>query len=215
MKLWAPIRTAVLFMLFYTVFTGLLYPGLITLFSKLLFPEKAEGSLIFENQKLIGSELIGQAFDEPRYFWGRPSATTPYPYNAIASNASNLGPANPALITVIQDRISKLHAVDPSNQLPIPIELVQASGSGLDPEISPEAAKYQVGRIAGIRQMPEDELIKLIEAFTEDPQFGFLGHTRVNVLKLNLALDKKSQERQSKNGKNGKVRSDKPVRTSK
>lgn len=172
-----------------TVLTGILYPLAATGVSQVLFPAKANGSLIAKDGKTVGSSLIGQAFSEPKYFWGRPSATSPNPNNGSSSSGSNLGPTNPALTDAVKQRIDALRQADPSNTAPVPVDLVTASGSGLDPEISPAAAEYQVGRIARVRGMEPAKVRELIAAHTEGRQFGILGEPRVNVLALNLALD--------------------------
>lgn len=173
-----------------TVLTGLVYPLTVTGLARLLFPHQANGSLIVRDGKVIGSELIGQYFDAPRYFWGRPSATSPFPYNAAASSGSNLGPTNPALAEAVKARIAALKAADPRNNAPIPVDLVTASASGLDPHISPASAAYQTSRIARTRGIEQDVVRQLITQHTEGRQMGFLGEQRVNVLLLNLALDK-------------------------
>jgi len=154
-----------------------------------VFPQQANGSLIMKDGKPIGSALIGQPFDDPKYFWGRLSATSPFPYNAAASSGSNLGPTNPALIDEVKARVDALHAADPQNAQPIPVDLVTSSGSGLDPNISVAAALYQVPRVARARGLSEERVRALVEQFTANPQFGVLGEARVNVLLLNLALD--------------------------
>jgi K+-transporting ATPase ATPase C chain len=153
------------------------------------FRDEATGSLIEVNGEVVGSELIGQQFTDPRYFWSRPSATFPFPYNAAASSGSNLGPTNPALLQAIEDRIAALHAADPGNQRAVPIDLVTASGSGLDPHISPAAAEYQIGRVARARGASAEDVRRLVETYTKGRQLGLLGEPRVNVLELNLALD--------------------------
>jgi K+-transporting ATPase ATPase C chain len=186
-KLFRPALT--LFVLL-SVVTGVVYPLVVTGIAKGLFPEAAEGSLIVENGKPVGSRLIGQNFTDPKHFWGRPSATGPMPYNAGASSGSNQGPLNPALKDAVKARIDALKASDPSQTAAIPEDLVTASGSGLDPEISPAAARWQAPRIARARGMSEAEVAKLIDAHTEGRQLGFLGEPRVNVLALNLALDR-------------------------
>lgn len=169
--------------------TGIIYPLIVTVFAQIIFPYQANGSLVKKNNRLIGSFLIGQSFSSPAYFWGRPSATTPYPYNGQSSSGSNLSPSNPALITVVKERIKRLNQFDEAHHKKIPIDLVTASGSGLDPEISPFAAYYQAERIAKARNIPENIVIQLIEKHIQGRQFGFLGEPRVNVLELNLALD--------------------------
>ncbi|BCA56353.1 potassium-transporting ATPase KdpC subunit [Nitrospira sp. KM1] len=172
-----------------TILTGLIYPLAVTGLAQLLFPEQANGSLIVRDGRVVGSRLIGQFFDKPEYFWGRPSATAPFPYNAAASGGSNLGPTNPALIDAVKARVAALRAADPGNESPIPVDLVTASGSGLDPHISPAAALYQVKRVSRARGLDEGTVSALLNRQTEKRQFGLLGERRVNVLELNLALD--------------------------
>jgi K+-transporting ATPase ATPase C chain len=174
-----------------TAVTGVIYPLVVTGFAQLLFAHTANGSLIERNGKSLGSELIGQPFFDPKYFWSRPSATTPFPNNSASSTGSNLGPTNPALIDAVKQRIDALHAADPGNTDPVPVDLVTASASGLDPHISPAAAQYQLARVARARGMPEADIAKLIVQTTEDRMFGVLGEPHVNVLKLNLLLDGK------------------------
>jgi K+-transporting ATPase ATPase C chain len=183
------IRPAFTMLAVMTVLTGLAYPVVMTALAQWFFPHEANGSLIVRDGEVIGSELIGQYFDEPRYFWSRPSATSPFPYNAAASGGSNLGPTNPVLIEGIKVRVSALRAADPGNDAPVPVDLVTASGSGLDPHISPSAAQYQVKRVARARGLNENTVRALLDQYVEERQFGFLGERRVNVLKLNLALD--------------------------
>lgn len=184
------IKPAAMMLIMLTLLTGVLYPALVTGLAQVLFPEQANGSLIRNSQgQAIGSALIGQAFNNDRYFWGRPSATSPYSYNAGASSGSNLGPTNPALTEAVKARIEVLRAADPDNKAPIPVDLITASGSGLDPQISPAAAEYQVNRIAKARQLDPNKLREMVRSHTEGRQWGFLGEPRVNVLTLNLALD--------------------------
>ena len=170
--------------------TGLLYPLAITAIGQTFFPRTANGSLIYgRDGKPIGSHLIGQPFDDPKYFWSRPSATGPFPYNAAASSGSNLGPTNESLLKTVHDRVDALHKADPDNKNPIPVDLVTASGSGLDPHISPAAALYQVKRVAHLRAMSESTLEEMIQRHTQGRLFGLLGEPAVNVLELNLELD--------------------------
>jgi potassium-transporting ATPase KdpC subunit len=174
----------------FTLLTGLAYPLVVTGLGQVLFPGKANGSLIREDGKVVGSELIGQPFSSPKYFWGRLSATGPYSYNAGASSGSNLGPLNPALFDAVKKRIADLKAADSTNTQSIPIDLVTASGSGLDPHISVAAALYQVERVARNRALNGTQVRSLVDQYTEGRQLGFLGEPRVNVLEVNLALDK-------------------------
>ncbi|HJU26438.1 MAG TPA: potassium-transporting ATPase subunit KdpC [Rhodanobacteraceae bacterium] len=183
------LRNAVMLLLLLTAITGIAYPFAVTGIAQLAFPRQANGSLIVRDGKPIGSALIGQQFTDPKYFWGRPSATTPQPYNGTASGGSNLGPSNPALTDAVRQRITALRAADPGNDAPVPVDLVTASGSGLDPDISPAAALYQANRVAHARDLPPNEVRALVERHTQGRQFGVLGEPRVNVLELNLALD--------------------------
>jgi potassium-transporting ATPase KdpC subunit len=176
----------------FTVLTGVIYPLVITGIAQFALPHQANGSLIVRDGRAVGSELIGQQFDDPKCFWGRPSATADHPYNAIASGGSNLGPLNPALRTAVAERIAALRRADPSNAAPIPVDLVTASASGLDPHISPAAAEYQVGRVARSRGLSVEAVRALVAQQTEPPQWGFLGEPRVKVLQLNLSLDRKT-----------------------
>ncbi|MCX7174557.1 MAG: potassium-transporting ATPase subunit KdpC [Proteobacteria bacterium] len=162
---------------------------MVTGIAQAVFPAAAAGSLITKDGKSVGSTLIGQNFADPKYFWGRPSATSPQPYSGTASGGSNQGPLNPALVDAVKGRIDVLKAADPDNQLPIPADLVMASGSGLDPHISPAAATYQVARVANARKLPSERVAALINAHTQERQWGMFGEARVNVLLLNLALD--------------------------
>lgn len=183
------VRPALVVMFLLTVITGLLYPAVMTGLAQVIFPDKANGSIITRDGEAVGSELIGQSFDDPRYFWGRLSATGPVPYNAGASSGSNYGPLNPALFEMVQARIDALHAADPDNMAEIPVDLVTASGSGLDPHISPAAAYYQVARVARERELDETVVRHLVEEHIQERQLGVWGEPRVNVLELNLALD--------------------------
>lgn len=183
------LKPVVLMLLVWTVLTGIVYPSLVTGLGQLLFPRQANGSLIERDGRALGSRWIGQAFADPKYFWGRPSATSPFPYNAGASSGSNQGPTNPALIDAVESRVRALRQADPYNHAPIPVDLVTASASGLDPHISPAAAQYQIGRIARARHLREETVRQLVARCTEGRQFGLLGEPRVNVLCLNLALD--------------------------
>jgi K+-transporting ATPase ATPase C chain len=183
------LKPAVILIVLFTVLTGLLYPLLVTGIAQVVFPRQANGSFLKEGDKIVGSELIGQPFSDPKYFWGRLSATGPFAYNAGASSGSNYGPLSPALLDAAQKRIADLKAADPQNTMPIPVDLVTASGSGLDPNVSVAAALYQIPRVARLRNMSEENLKAVVNQFTEERQLGFLGEPRVNVLKLNLALD--------------------------
>ncbi|MDP9648067.1 MULTISPECIES: potassium-transporting ATPase subunit KdpC [Paraburkholderia] len=169
--------------------TGLAYPALVTAVGQTLFHDEANGSLIERDGKVVGSKLIGQQFDAPQYFWGRLSATSPMPYNAQASGGSNLGPTNPALLDEVKGRIDALKAAGTDMSKPVPVDLVTSSGSGLDPEISPAAAAYQIDRVAKARGLGENDVRALVDRYTSGRQFGILGEPRVNVLQLNLALD--------------------------
>jgi K+-transporting ATPase ATPase C chain len=189
------LKPALILLLVFTVLTGIIYPLAVTGIAQLAFPSQANGSLIIKNGKTVGSELIGQQFDNPKYFWGRLSATGPFPYNAYyaqtltGSSGSNYGPLSPAIVLAAQARIHALKSADPTNTASIPVDLVTASGSGLDPDISAAAALYQIHRVAVARGLTDDQVKALVDQYTEGRQFGFLGEPRVNVLKLNLALD--------------------------
>ena len=183
------LRPALSLFILLSVITGLAYPFIVTGIAKAAFPEEASGSLIVKDGKAVGSRLIGQNFTDPKYFWGRPSATGPMPYNAAASGGSNQGPLNPALVDAVKGRIEALKAADPGNTRPIPADLVNASASGLDPHISPAAADYQAGRVARLRGIDPAALSVLVAQYTEGRQWGIFGEPRVNVLALNLALD--------------------------
>src|SRR5689334_15454258 len=185
------LRPALILLVVLTVVTGVIYPVIVTVIAQVVFPHQANGSLIVKDGKVVGSALIGQPFDDPKYFWGRPSATSPFPYNAASSSGSNLSPTNPALVKSVQERVDALRAADPGNTAPVPVDLVTASGSGLDPHISPAAALYQVSRVAKARKRDPAVVRDLVERHTEGRQLGFLGEPRVNVLALNLALDRK------------------------
>lgn len=183
------VRPAVSLFLLLSAVTGLAYPLAVTGIARAVFPEQAAGSLILEDGQVVGSALVGQHFSDPKHFWGRPSATAPQPYNAAASSGSNLGPLNPALIEAVEARLEALRAADPGNARAVPVDLVTASASGLDPHISPAAALWQVPRVARARGLPEAQVRSLVEGQAEGRQWWLLGEPRVNVLKLNLALD--------------------------
>jgi potassium-transporting ATPase KdpC subunit len=185
----AALRPAVVLLLLLTVLAGAVYPLLVTGIAQTLFARQAGGSLILRDGRAVGSALIGQSFSDPGHFWSRPSATTPQPYNGTGSNGSNLGPLNPALLDAVKERVAALRAADPGNAAPVPIDLVTASASGLDPHISLAAANYQAARVARARGLPEARVRALIAAHTEGRLLGVLGEPRVNVLELNLALD--------------------------
>jgi potassium-transporting ATPase KdpC subunit len=190
----AQLRAAIVSLFALTVITGVAYPLLVTGIAQAAFPSQANGSLVVKDGKPVGSRLVGQSFDDAKYFWGRLSATAdsngkPLAYNGAASTGSNLGPTNPALVDEVKGRIDALHAADPDNTDPIPVDLVTSSGSGLDPDISPAAAEYQVRRVAKARKLDEARVRGVVGAHTQDRQLGFLGEPRVNVLELNLALD--------------------------
>jgi K+-transporting ATPase ATPase C chain len=187
------VRPAVVALLVLTVITGLIYPAVVTAIAQVAFPSQANGSLITVGGKVMGSTLIGQPFDNPKYFWGRLSATSPYAYNAASSSGSNLGPTNPALIDEVKARVDALKAADPGNTQPIPVDLVTSSGSGLDPDISIAAALYQVSRVAKARGMDVAQVSTLLNQYTTGRQLGILGEPVVNVLELNLALDSLSK----------------------
>jgi len=183
------LRPALVLLGIFTVITGLIYPLLVTGVAQAVFPRQANGSLIVKDGQVVGSSLIGQPFDDRKYFWGRPPATSPFAYNAGSSSGSNLSPANPALVKAVQDRVDALRAADPDNKAAVPVDLVTASGSGLDPHISPAAALFQVHRVAKARKLDEAAVQRLVERHTEGRWLGVLGEPRVNVLELNLALD--------------------------
>ena len=183
-------KPALILLIALSVLTGMIYPALVTGVANVVFPQQASGSLLENEGKVVGSRLIGQHFADPGHFWGRPSATGPMPYNAAASSGSNQGPLNPALEAAVKGRIAALQASNPGQSAPIPVDLVTASASGLDPHISVAAALWQVPRIAGQRRLAETEITSLVSKHTEGRQWGLLGEPRVNVLALNLALDK-------------------------
>ena len=184
------LRPALVLLALFTLVTGAAYPLLVTVVAQAVFPAQADGSWVREGGRDVGSRLIGQSFDDPRYFWSRPSATAPFPYNAALSSGSNLGPLNPALSARVQRRIAALRAADSTATAPVPVDLVTASGSGLDPEISPAAAEYQVARVARTRGLSPERLNGLVRRHIEGRTLGILGEPRVNVLELNLALDR-------------------------
>ena len=183
------VRPALVLFVLLSALTGLIYPMAVTGVAKTAFPAQADGSLIVLDGTVVGSKLIGQNFSDPKHFWSRPSATAPQPYNASASGGSNQGPLNPALADAAKARVEALRAADPDNTAPVPVDLVTASASGLDPDISLAAAQYQAARVARVRGMPLSEVQSLIDRNTQKPLLGFLGESRVNVLALNIALD--------------------------
>ena len=185
----AHLRTAVLMLISLTIVTGFGYPLVVTGIAQAVFPRQANGSLVVRDGKVVGSTLVGQPFDDPKYFWSRPSATSPFPYNAGSSSGSNQGPTNPALHEAVKSRIEALRAADRGNTASIPVDLVTASGSGLDPHITPAAALYQARRVARARKLDEARVRALVEGQVQRRQWGVLGEPRVNVLLLNLALD--------------------------
>jgi potassium-transporting ATPase KdpC subunit len=186
----ATLRPALVLLALFTLLTGVAYPLVVTGAARLFFPRQASGSPVEREGMVIGSSLVGQAFDDPRYFWGRPSVTSPTPYNGASSTGSNLGPSNPALATAVRERVAALRAADPESAgAPVPVDLVTASGSGLDPHVSPAAALYQARRVARARGLPETRVRSLVEQRIEGRTLGLLGEPRVNVLLLNLALD--------------------------
>jgi len=193
MNMTSHFRPAATLLLLLTVLTGAAYPALVTGVARIALREQASGSLLIQDGKLRGSRLIGQAFTSPQYFWGRPSATGPMPNNAAGSSGSNQGPSNPALLDTVKGRIAALRAADPGNPAPVPVDLVTASASGLDPHISPAAALYQAGRVAHARNLDRAAVEALVRKHTEQPLLGFLGEARVNVLELNLDLDQAAQ----------------------
>jgi potassium-transporting ATPase KdpC subunit len=183
------IRPSIGLLFVMTMFLGVVYPLAITGLARTVFPSQAAGSLIHRGNVLVGSSLIGQSFADPKYFWGRPSATAPQPYNGLASGGSNLGPLNPALLDKVAGQVKLLHDADPDNTRPVPVDLVAASASGLDPEISPAAADYQASRVARLRNLPLGTVQSLVTQHQKRALFDVLGEARVNVLELNLALD--------------------------
>ncbi|MDN6884145.1 potassium-transporting ATPase subunit KdpC [Variovorax sp. CAN2819] len=183
------VRPALVLFVLLSALTGLIYPMAVTGVAKTAFPAQAAGSLVVIDGTTVGSKLIGQNFSDPKHFWGRPSATAPQPYNASASGGSNQGPLNPALTDAVKARVEALRAADPDNTAPVPVDLVTASASGLDPDISPAAAQYQAARVARVRGMPLSQVQSLIDRNTQKPLLGFLGESRVNVLALNISLD--------------------------
>lgn len=187
------LRRSVVSLLLMAVLTGVVYPLVMTGIGHVVFPHRSHGRLIVQGGEIVGSELIGQPFDDPKYFWPRPSATGPVPYNAGASSGSNLGPSNPKLIQAVRERVGKLKAADPNNDLPIPVDLVTASGSGLEVYISPAAAQYQAARVARARGLPVEQVQQLVSEHTWGRQWGFLGQPRTNVMTLNPALDRLSK----------------------
>jgi potassium-transporting ATPase KdpC subunit len=191
--MFAQLMPALRMLVVMTALTGVIYPLVVTGVAKVAFPRAANGSLIVKDGKRLGSDLIGQPFDDPKYFWSRPSATSPQPYNAMASSGSNQGPRNPALADAVKDRIKALRDADPDNTAAVPVDLITASGSGLDPHISVAAAEYQLARVAKARGLASENVQRLVTENTEGRTLGVLGEPRVNVLKLNIALDRISK----------------------
>ncbi len=191
MPLLVQCRIAIVSLALWTVLTGILYPAFVTAVAQVAFPRQANGSLILQDGTPVGSALIGQPFDDPRYFWGRPSATAPFADNAGASTGSNLSPTNPDLVKAVQGRVEALRAADPGNAAPVPVDLVTASGSGLDPHISPAAALYQAPRVARLRHLDAKAVQQTVDEHVEERLLGLLGEPRVNVLLLNLDLDRR------------------------
>jgi potassium-transporting ATPase KdpC subunit len=191
--MFAQLMPALRMLVILSALTGIVYPLLVTGVAKVAFSRAAEGSLIVTDGKALGSDLIGQPFDDPKYFWSRPSATSPQPYNAMASSGSNQGPRNPALADAVKDRIKALRDADPGNTAAVPVDLITASGSGLDPHISVAAAEYQLSRVAKARGLAAEQVRDLVNTNTEGRTLGILGEPRVNVLKLNIALDRASK----------------------
>jgi potassium-transporting ATPase KdpC subunit len=191
--MFAQLMPALRMLVVMTALTGVIYPLVVTGVAKVAFPRAANGSLIVKDGKTLGSDLIGQPFDDPKYFWSRPSATSPQPYNAMASSGSNQGPRNPALADAVKDRIKALRDADPDNTAAVPVDLITASGSGLDPHISVAAAEYQLARVAKARGLASENVQRLVTENTEGRTLGVLGEPRVNVLKLNIALDRISK----------------------
>ena len=187
--MWHHIKSGLAMLTVFTILTGLVYPAVVTGLAQTFFPRQANGSMILRGGKPVGSRLIGQSFSNPKYFWGRLSATSPYPYNAANSGGSNLGPSNPALIAEVTARVHALRAADPANTASVPVDLATSSGSGLDPDISPAAAYYQAARVARVRHLNIGRVRRLISRHIRGRQFGILGEPRVNVLELNLALN--------------------------
>lgn len=183
------LRPAVVSLLVLTLVCGVVYPAIVTGVAKVVFPRQAEGSLIERDGKMVGSKLIGQAFTDPKYFWPRPSATSPTPYNGVAGSGSNLAPSNPALADAVKQRVEHLRAADPGNDSPVPVDLVTASASGLDPHVSPAAARYQVPRVARVRGLAPELVQEMVDRHTEQRFLGVIGEPVVNVLALNLELD--------------------------
>ncbi|HZZ27089.1 MAG TPA: potassium-transporting ATPase subunit KdpC [Pirellulales bacterium] len=183
------LKAAIVIFLALTFVTGIVYPLLVTAVAQLVFPHQANGSLIVQGDKIIGSQLLGQGFDDPKYFWGRPSATAAFPYDASSSTGSNFGPTNPDQLKAVSARLDAIHKAQPDDPRLVPVELVTASASGLDPEISPAAAEFQIARIAKARDVSEEKIRALVAAQTQGRTLGVLGEPCVNVLKLNLALD--------------------------